>query len=50
MYGGLQDSGDPDESYEVYGGGKATDKIVKVGSAVYVIIGACLLGIAIYMR
>ena len=53
MYGGLrepEDSGDPDEPYEVYGGGKATDKIQKVGSAVYVIIGACLLGIAIYMR
>ena len=50
MYGGLHDSGDPDESYEFYGGGKATDKIQKVGSAVYVIIGACLLGIAIYMR
>ena len=38
MYGGL------------YGGGKATDKIQKVGSAVYVIIGACLVGIVIYLN
>ena len=34
----------------LYGGGKATDKLTKEGSYTYVLIGACLVGIFIFMR
>ena len=34
----------------LYGGGKATDQLSKEGSYTYVLIGACLVGIFIYMR
>ena len=34
----------------LYGGGKATDQLSKEGSYTYVLIGACLVGIFIFMR
>ena len=38
------------QSEAFYGGGKATDKKYKEGSYTYVLIGACLVGIVIFMR
>ena len=48
--GGSRDTSfDASEDTAFYGGGKATDEKAKEGSYTYVLIGACLVGIAIYM-